>query len=113
MKRLIFALVVLFVFACTKTENPTTTQPPVTVQEDPIKFTTNLDTGTYNVVNPPSLQVNAPNDQTNNIAQFYGNTDNYSQVGITNANGGTTASSDLALYNDLDSVNQLSGYISR
>ena len=49
MKRVIFALGILFTISCTKTDNTTTTQPIVSVQEDPIKFTTNLDTGTYNV----------------------------------------------------------------
>jgi hypothetical protein len=48
MKRVIFALGVLFVFACSKTEVPAT-PPVVVVQEEAIKFTTNLDTGIYNV----------------------------------------------------------------
>jgi hypothetical protein len=47
MKRVIFALGILFVIACSKTDKGT---PPVAVvQEESIKFTTNLDTGTYNV----------------------------------------------------------------
>lgn len=57
MKRVFIALGVLFVFSCTKTENPTTTQPPVTVQEESIKFTTNLDTGTYNVADTLPLVI--------------------------------------------------------
>ena len=47
---------ILFVFACTKTEVPTT--PPVVVlQEEAIKFTTNLDTGIYNVADTLPLVV--------------------------------------------------------
>ena len=56
MKRVIFALGVLFVFACSKTEVPTTPPTPV-VQEEAIKFTTNLDTGTYNVADTLPLIV--------------------------------------------------------
>lgn len=48
MKRVIFILAIPFVFACSKTEVPKT-PPVVVVQEEAIKFTTNLDTGTYNV----------------------------------------------------------------
>ena len=56
MKRVIFALGVLFVFACSKTEVPAT--PPVVVaQEEAIKFTTNLDTGTYNVADTLPLVI--------------------------------------------------------
>lgn len=56
MKRVIFTLGILFVFACTKTEVPTT--PPVVVlQEEAIKFTTNLDTGIYNVADTLPLVV--------------------------------------------------------
>lgn len=56
MKRVILALGILFVFACTKTEVPTTPPIPV-VQEVAIKFTTNLDTGTYNVADTLPLVV--------------------------------------------------------
>ena len=56
MKRVIFALGVLFVFACSKTEVPAT-PPVVVVQEEAIKFTTNLDTGTYNVADTLPLVV--------------------------------------------------------
>jgi hypothetical protein len=48
MKRVIFALGISIVFACSKTEVPKTL-PAVVIQEEAIKFTTNLDTGTYNV----------------------------------------------------------------
>jgi hypothetical protein len=55
MKRVIFALGILFVFACSKTEKET---PPVAVvQEESIKFTTNLDTGTFNVVDTLPLVI--------------------------------------------------------
>ena len=47
MKNVILILGMLFVISCTKTEVPVT--PPVVIQEESIKFTTNLDTGTYNV----------------------------------------------------------------
>ena len=48
MNKIIFALGILFVFACSKTEVPVIPPTPV-AQEEAIKFTTNLDTGTYNV----------------------------------------------------------------
>ncbi len=54
MKRLVFALGILFVFACSKTEVP----PPIgVIQEEAIKFTTNLDTGIYNVADTLPLVV--------------------------------------------------------
>jgi hypothetical protein len=56
MKRVIFFLGILFVFACSKTEVPKT-PPVVVVQEEAIKFTTNLDTGTYNVADTLPLVV--------------------------------------------------------
>ena len=56
MKRVIFALGVLLVFACSKTEVPAT-PPVVVVQEEAIKFTTNLDTGTYNVADTLPLLI--------------------------------------------------------
>ena len=56
MRRVIFALGVLFVFACSKTEVPAT-PPVVVIQEEAIKFTTNLDTGTYNVADTLQLVV--------------------------------------------------------
>jgi len=56
MKKVIFALGVLFVFACSKTEVPAT-PPVVVVPEEAIKFTTNLDTGTYNVADTLPLVV--------------------------------------------------------
>ena len=48
MKKVFFALGILLVFACSKTEVPAT-PAVVVVPEEAIKFTTNLDTGTYNV----------------------------------------------------------------
>ena len=56
MKRVIFALGVLLVFACSKTEVPAI-PTVVVVQEEAIKFTTNLDTGTYNVAGTLPLVV--------------------------------------------------------
>jgi len=56
MKKVIFAFGILFVFACSKTEVPAT--PPVeVVQEEAIKFTTNLDTGIYNVADTLPLVI--------------------------------------------------------
>ena len=50
MNRLIFALgFIIVLVSCKKTEN-TITPPPVVIQEESIKFTTNLDTGIYNVI---------------------------------------------------------------
>jgi hypothetical protein len=54
MKRAIIALGVLFVFACKKTEIPAT-PPVVVVQEEAIKFTTNLDSITYSIADSISL----------------------------------------------------------
>jgi hypothetical protein len=54
MKRAIFALGVLFVFACKKTEIPAT-PPVVVVKEESIKFTTNLDSITYSIADSISL----------------------------------------------------------
>ena len=56
MKKVIFALGIVFVFACNKTEIPTI-PPVVAIQEDAIKFTTNLDTGTFNVADTLPLVI--------------------------------------------------------
>lgn len=48
MKKIIVILGVLCIYACTKTET-SSTPPPTTVQEESIKFTTNIDTGAYYV----------------------------------------------------------------
>ena len=56
MKRVIFILGILFVYACTKTEVPAT-PAVVVVQEEAVKFTTNLDTGTYNVADTLPLVI--------------------------------------------------------
>jgi hypothetical protein len=56
MKNLTLLLGILFVFACKKTEIPAT-PPVVVIQEEAIKFTTNLDTGTYNVADTLPLVV--------------------------------------------------------
>ena len=47
----------LFVISCTKTEAPTTPSPTPITQEESIKFTTNLDTGTFNVADTLPLVV--------------------------------------------------------
>ena len=50
-----FALTIFL--SCTKTETTTTTPPPVVIQEETIKFSTNLDTGTYNVADTLPLTI--------------------------------------------------------
>jgi len=72
--------------------------------------TIGINTNQYDILNPPSLQIQAPNTTTTNLVQITGETDNFIQVAISNTNGGGNASADLALYNDLD-PNQLDGYI--
>lgn len=49
MKKIIVILGVLYTYGCTKTEAPST-PPPIVVQEESIKFTTNIDTGTFYVI---------------------------------------------------------------
>lgn len=49
MKRAIFIMGLLYIYACTKTEAPVVTPTQPVVQEESIKFSTNLDTGTFNV----------------------------------------------------------------
>ena len=49
MKRAIFIMGILYAYACTKTDAPVVTPPTPVVQEESIKFSTNLDTGTFNV----------------------------------------------------------------
>jgi hypothetical protein len=56
MKNLIFTIGLILVFSCTKTDKVTTT-PPVSIQEEAIKFNTNLDTGTYNVADTLPLVI--------------------------------------------------------
>ena len=56
MKRIFFIFGILFVFACKKTEIPAT-PPVVVIQEEAVKFTTNLDTGTYNVADTLPLVI--------------------------------------------------------
>jgi hypothetical protein len=56
MKKAILALGIIVLFACSKVDKVT---PPTPVtQEEIIKFTTNLDTGTYNVVDTLPLIIN-------------------------------------------------------
>jgi len=55
MKKLIFALGVFIFTSCTKTDKGS--QGPVVVAEDPIKFTTNLDTGTFNTADTVPVNI--------------------------------------------------------
>ena len=57
MKKVIFALGILLVFACSKTEVPATPATPTipVIQEESIKFTTNIDSITYNFADSISL----------------------------------------------------------
>jgi hypothetical protein len=49
MKKVIFVLGILFLIACKKSEVVVTPPPVVVVPEEAVKFSTNLDTGTYYV----------------------------------------------------------------
>ncbi len=55
MKNTILILGILFVLACSKTDKGT--PPVILAQEESIKFTTNLDTGTYNVADTLPLVI--------------------------------------------------------
>jgi len=56
MKKIIVILGVLCIHACKKTESPSPPPSPV-VQEESIKFTTNLDTGNINVTDTIPLVI--------------------------------------------------------
>ncbi len=56
MKKIIVILGVLCIYACKKTETPSPSPTPV-VQEESIKFTTNLDTGNINVTDTIPLVI--------------------------------------------------------
>ena len=58
MKYTCFALGLLLILSCTKTENTATPSQTSTPQEDAIKFYTNLDTGKYSVVDTLPLVIN-------------------------------------------------------
>ena len=55
MKKLIFALAIFILASCTKTDKGNSKQ--TVVAEDPIKFTTNLDTGIYNASDTVPLNI--------------------------------------------------------
>ena len=55
MKKLIFALGIFIFAACTKTDKANSIQ--TVVAEDPVKFTTNLDTGIYNASDTVPLNI--------------------------------------------------------
>jgi hypothetical protein len=55
MKKLIFALAIFILAACTKTDKGNSKQ--TVIAEDPIKFTTNLDTGIYNASDTVPLNI--------------------------------------------------------
>lgn len=54
MRRVIFALFIIFIIACSKTEMPSS---GLITQEESIKFTTNLDTGTFKVTDTLPLLI--------------------------------------------------------
>lgn len=58
MKKAILAFGFLYLISCTKTETPVAPPPIAVSQEESIKFTTNLDTGTYNVTDTLPLVIN-------------------------------------------------------
>lgn len=57
MKKAILALGFLYLISCTKTETPVAPPPIAVSQEESVKFTTNLDTGTYNVTDTLPLVI--------------------------------------------------------
>ncbi len=57
MKRAIFILGVVLAYACTKTDAPAVTPAPPVVQEESVKFSTNLDTGIYNTADTVPLNI--------------------------------------------------------
>jgi len=58
MKSIIIILGTCLLFACTKTESPAPTpSSPTVVLEEPIKFTTNFDTGSTNILDTVSLNI--------------------------------------------------------
>jgi hypothetical protein len=73
--------------------------------------TVGINTSTYNITNPPSLQIAPANSTTYNLIQAKGDTDSYLQIAITNANAGVSASADMVAYNNIDPENQLAGFI--
>lgn len=80
MKRAILILGILYAFACTKTDAPVVTPTPTTpvVQEEAVKFSTNLDTGTLYFTDtiPLVITVNskAPFQDFNIPLQLHGQT---------------------------------------
>ena len=58
MKYTCFALGLLLILSCTKTDNTTASSQTATPQEDAIKFYTNLDTGKYSVIDTLPLVIN-------------------------------------------------------
>jgi len=63
--------------------------------------TVSINTGNYDVDNPPSLQIQAPNNTTVNLITAEGDIDHYSQFNLTNINAGISASSDIVASNDI------------
>ena len=55
MKKLIFALGIFIFVSCTKTDKGS--PAPLAVAEDPVKFTTNLDTGTFNTADTVPVNI--------------------------------------------------------
>ena len=55
MKKLIFALGIFIAASCTKTDKGA--PAPVVIAEDPVKFTTNLDTGVFNTADTVPLNI--------------------------------------------------------
>lgn len=64
-----FILGVFFVISCTKTETPVT-PPPVVIQEESIKFSTNLDTATFNVSDTIPLTITVSSKLPANGIQY-------------------------------------------
>lgn len=73
--------------------------------------TVGINTDQFDAANPPSMQIEAPNDTTYNLVLAKGNVNNFSQIGVSNSNSGSNASADLALYNNIDPEGQAAGFI--
>lgn len=63
--------------------------------------TVGINTDNYDQINPSSLWIEAPNEQTYNLVVAKSNVNNYSQLALTNLSSGSFASADIVAQNDL------------
>jgi len=71
--------------------------------------TVGINTGAYDILNPPSLQISSLSTLTYNLVVAESTVDNYSQINLINNSSGTSASADIVATNDTG--NESSGYI--